>query len=76
MVLNIDRFVIKSEKFLYGEAENNKHIAFTVTENYVCYSGVALTSIMLVSRDNNYTFHIFSKKMILTRLKKLQRDLR
>lgn len=30
MVLNIDRFVIKSEKFLYGEAENNKHIAFTV----------------------------------------------
>lgn len=62
MVLNIDRFVIKSEKFLYGEAENNKHIAFTVTENYVCYSGVALTSIMRVSRDNNYTFHIFSKR--------------
>ena len=37
IALDLDKFVVRSEEFIYGNVYNSKHIAFTVTENYVCY---------------------------------------
>lgn len=59
IALDLDKFVIRSEAFVYGDVANSKHVAFTVTENYVCYAGIVLTSI-LENSLGEYSFHIFS----------------
>ena len=72
IALDLDKFVVRSEEFIYGNVYNSKHIAFTVTENYVCYAGIVLTSI-LENSLGEYSFHIFSTNYYKNDMEKMRK---
>ena len=57
--MDLKNFVIKTEEFINCDIENSKHIAFACTENYVCFAGITLTSVLL-SNKGAFSFHIFA----------------
>ncbi len=72
IALDLDKFVVRSEEFIYGNVYNSKHIAFTVTENYVCYAGIVLTSI-LENSLGEYSFYIFSTNYYKNDMEKMRK---
>ena len=65
-------FVKKKIEILFGVKNDSKHIAFTCTDNYVPFAGIAITSILETSKTSNFTFHIFSKSFCKDDIDKLK----
>ena len=59
--MDFKNFVIKTKEFINCDIKSSKHIAFACTENYVCFAGITLTSVLL-SNKGAFSFHIFADK--------------
>ena len=70
--MNFKNFVIKTEEFINCDIERSKHIAFTCTDNYVPFAGIAITSVLETAKTSNFTFHIFSKNFLKKDIDKLK----
>lgn len=70
--MDFKNFVIKTKEFINCDVKNSKHIAFTCTDNYVPFAGIALTSILSTTPKTNFTFHIFSKNFLEDDIDKLK----
>lgn len=54
-----NKFINETYKIMYNKNNESKHIAFACTNNYICYAGIVIISILNKSKDV-YTFHIFT----------------
>lgn len=69
--MDINNIVFKNIKYVNSDITTSRHIAFTVTVDYVKYAGVVLTSV-LTNNVGNFTFHIFSNDFFDEDLKKFE----
>lgn len=68
--MDLKNFVTKTQEFINCDVKDSKHIAFACTENYICFAGITLTSVLL-SNKGKFTFHIFADKCADNDLDKL-----
>ena len=68
--MDLENFVIKTTEFINCDIKESKHIAFACTENYICFAGITLTSVLLSNKER-FTFHIFADKCADSDLSKL-----
>lgn len=70
--MDFKNFVTKTQEFINCDVEDSKHIAFTVTANYVQYAGVVMTTALL-NGSGNFSFHIFSTEFYENDIKNIQK---
>ena len=71
-MMNLENFVVKTTEFINCDIKESKHIAFTVTPNYVQYAGVVMTTAIL-NGSGSFSFHIFSDKFYENDIKNIQK---
>ncbi len=73
--MDFKNFVIRTQEFINCDVKNSKHIAFTVTANYVQYAGVVMTTALL-NGSGKFSFHIFSTEFYENDIKNIQKTAR
>ena len=69
--MDFKNFVIKTEEFINCDIKSSKHIAFTVTENYVQYAGIVMTTALLTG-TGKFSVHFFSTDFFKNDIEKIK----